>query len=62
MYGLAFYAKEELPFAWLLSLDNSVDSYFRFRLVLLHSVSNFLFSSIDHLHLYAWFLILFHLI
>ena len=61
MHGLAAYVKEGLPFAWDLSLENSADSYLRFRLALLHSVSYF-FPSIDHLlYLYAQFLILFHL-
>ena len=36
MHGLAVYLKEELPFAWNLSLENSADSYLCFRLVLLH--------------------------
>ena len=39
MYGLAVYVKEGLPFGCDLSLENSADSYLRFRLVLLHSVS-----------------------
>ena len=39
MHGLAFNAKEGLPFAQDLSLENSVDSYLCFRLTLLHSVS-----------------------
>ena len=43
MYGLAVYVKEGLPFAWDLSLENSVDSYLCFRLALLHSVSYFFF-------------------
>ena len=43
MHGLAVYAKEGLPFARDLSLENSADSYLRFRLVLLHSVSYFFF-------------------
>ena len=42
-YGLAVYVKEGLPFAWDLSLENYVDSYFYFRLALLHSVSYFFF-------------------
>ena len=41
MHGLAVYVKEGLPFAWDLSLENSADSYLRFRLALLHSVSYF---------------------
>ena len=43
MHGLAVYVKEGLPFAWDLSLENSVDSYLYFRLALLHSVSYFFF-------------------
>ena len=43
MHGLAIYVKEGLPVARDLSLENSVDSYLRFRLVLLHSVSYFCF-------------------
>ena len=39
MHGLAVYAKEGLPFARDLSLENSADSYFCFRLALLHLVS-----------------------
>ena len=61
MLGLAVHLKDRLHFAWDLSLENSADSNLCFQLALLHSVSNF-FSSIDHLlHLYAQFLILFHL-
>ena len=59
-HGLAVYVKEGLPFAQDF-LQNSADSDLCFRLTLLHSVSYFFFS-IDHLpHLYARFLILFHL-
>ena len=43
MHGLAVYAKEGLPLAWVLSLENSVDSYLCFRLALLYSVSYFFF-------------------
>ena len=43
MHGLTVYVKEGLPFARYLSLENSVDSYLCFRLVLLHSVSYFFF-------------------
>ena len=43
MHGLAVYVKEGLPFAWDLSLENSADSYLRFRLALLHSVSYLFF-------------------
>ena len=39
MHGLAVYVKEGLPFARDLSLENSADPYFFFRLALLHSVS-----------------------
>ena len=43
MHGLAVYMKEGLPFARALSLENSADSYFCFRLDLLHSVSYLFF-------------------
>ena len=43
MHGLAVYAKEGLPFARDLPLENSADSYLCFRLALLHSVSYFFF-------------------
>ena len=43
MHGLEIYVKEGLPFAWDLSLQNSVDSYLCFWLALLHSVSYFFF-------------------
>ena len=43
MHGLTVYFKEQLPFAWDLSLENSADSYLCFRLALLHSVSYFFF-------------------
>ena len=43
MHGLAVYVKEGLPFARDLSLEKSPDSYLRFRLALLHSVSYFFF-------------------
>ena len=39
MHGLGINVKEELPFPWYLSLENSADSYLCFRLALLHSVS-----------------------
>ena len=39
MHGLAVYVKEELPFAWNLSLENYADSYLHFWLALLNSVS-----------------------
>ena len=43
MPGLAVYVKEGLPFAWDLSLENSIDSYLCFWLALLHLVSYFFF-------------------
>ena len=43
MHGLTVYAKEGLPFAQDLSLENFVDSYLCFRLALLYSVSYFFF-------------------
>ena len=43
MHGLVVYVKEELSFAWDLSLVNSADSYLCFRLALLHSLSYFFF-------------------
>ena len=43
MHDLAVYIKEGLPFARDLSLENSVDSYFCFRLAFLHLVSHFFF-------------------
>ena len=43
MHGLTVYVKEGLPFAQDLSLENSTDTYLRFRLTLLHSVSYFFF-------------------
>ena len=43
MHGLAVYVKEGLPFAQDLSIENFADSYFCFRLALLHSVSYFFF-------------------
>ena len=43
MHGLAVHVKEGLPFARDLSLENSVDSYLRFQLALLCSVSYFFF-------------------
>ena len=61
MHGLAVYVKEGLSFAWDLSLENSADSYLCFWLALFHAVLTS-FPYIDHLlHLYARFLILFHL-
>ena len=43
MHGLAVYMKEGLPFAPVVSLENSADSYLCFRLALLHSGSYFFF-------------------
>ena len=43
LHSLTVYVKEGLPFAWYLSLGNSVDSYLCFWLALLHSVSYFFF-------------------
>ena len=43
MHVLPIYMKEGLPFAWDLSLENSVDSYLCFRLALLQYVSYFFF-------------------
>ena len=60
MHGFADHVKEGLHFTQDLYLENSADSYLCFRMALLHSVSYF-FSSIYHLCLCAWFLILFHL-
>ena len=42
MHGLAVCVKG-LPFAWVLSLENSADSHSCFRLALLYSVSYFFF-------------------
>ena len=41
MFGLAVYVKEELPFTWDFSLENSANSYLCFRMALFHSVSYF---------------------
>ena len=43
MHGLTVYVKERLPFARELPLENSTDSYLRFRLALRHVVSYFFF-------------------
>ena len=43
MHGLAVDVKERLPFAQDLSIENSANSYLRFQLALLHSVSYFFF-------------------
>ena len=61
MHGLPAYVKEGLPFARYLSLENSADSYLRFRLALLHSVSYFFFlyrspsSYLVKPHSFLWF-------
>ena len=60
MHGLAVYVKEGLPFAWVLSLENSADSYVFDWLYFTQCLTSF--SSINHLlQLCAWLLILFHL-
>ena len=61
LHSLTVYVKEGLPFAWYLSLGNSVDSYLCFWLALLHSVSYFFFLSQSLLCCYAEFLIPSHL-
>ena len=43
MHGLGVYIKEGLPFARDLSLENSADSYLRFRLAFFHVMSYFFF-------------------
>ena len=43
MHGLAVYMKEELPFAWDLSLENSANSYLCFWLALPRPVIYFFF-------------------
>ena len=43
MHGIIVYVREGLPFAWTLSLKNSVDSYLCFPMALLHSVTYFFF-------------------
>ena len=48
MHGLAADAKEEVPFARDLSLENSADSYLTFRVALLHSVSLFQWMGISY--------------
>ena len=60
MHGLTVYAKERLPFAQDLSLENSADSYLYFWLALLHSVSYFFFFLIQSAHSFI-ILMLFHL-
>ena len=43
MHGLTAYVKEVVPSKWVVTLENSADSYLCFRLVLLHSLSHFFF-------------------
>ena len=45
--GLAVYIKEVLPFPYNVSLENSADSYLRFRLALPHPVSYFFAPSLS---------------
>ena len=60
MHSLAVYVKERLSFAWELSLENSVGSYFFDWLNFTQCCTSF--SSINHLLcLHARFFILFHL-
>ena len=63
MHGLAVYMKEGFSFfAQDLSLEKTTDFNIFFRLALLHSVLTS-FSSVNHLLcLYAWFLMLFHVV
>ena len=42
------YVKKGFPFAWDLSLENSVDSYLCFQLALLHSVFYFFFLYLSY--------------
>ena len=60
MHGLTAYVKEWLPFGHDLSLENSADSYLSFWLAFTQCLTSF--SYFHHFfHLYAWFMILFHL-
>ena len=43
MHGFAVYVKEGLPFAQVLSLENSADFYLCFQWALFHLVPNFFF-------------------
>ena len=43
MHGLKVFVKDGHPFGWILSLENSADSYLCFWLALFHSVSYFFF-------------------
>ena len=47
IHGLAVYVKEQIIFAWDLSLENTTDSYLCFHLASLQSLTSF--SSINHL-------------
>ena len=60
MHGLTVNVKEGLPFAWDISLENSMDSYLCFNcLYFTQCLTSF--SSVDHfLCLVAQFFILFH--
>ena len=49
MHDLVAYVKEELPFSRNLPLGKTADSYFCFRLALLHLVSYFSFLYQSHL-------------
>ena len=53
MHGPSVYVKKGLPLAWDLPLENFADSYLRFPLALLHSMSYFLslyWSLSSYLH------------
>ena len=59
MHGLAVYVKKGIPFAWDLSLENSVDSYVFDQLYFTQCLTPF--SSINHLLCHYAQFILFHL-
>ena len=59
MHGLAVYVKKGIPFAWDLSLENSVDSYVFDQLYFTPCLTPF--SSINHLLCHYAQFILFHL-
>ena len=61
MHGLAVYVKGGLPFAHEVSLENSKDSCWYFRLALLFLVSYFFFIYYHCLCLCGLILMLFHL-
>ena len=61
MHGLAVYVKEGLPFPQDLSLENSANSYLRFQLALLHSVSYFFFLYQSPTSSLSTVFLLFHL-